>query len=450
MDTHYCGSQNCVDKREKKGSHLEQKLICDEEQGNYGWFCSDEEAGIDSRHDKEWRALAGEGTTFFRSCLNGLNTICGIGILSISYALSEAGWAGLALLFLVAIVCCYTGILLQRCMDTDTNIQTYPDIADRAFGYYGQVILSVFFYLELYLVAIEFLILEGDNLAKLFPSLSFEVAGWTIERTQGFIILSALIILPTAFLRSLDLLAYVSASGILASLVVIASVTSSGLVDGVGFHSKGRALNPSGIPSAISLFAFCYCGHAVFPTICSSMKDRTKFSKVLILSFTISTLIYGSMGILGYLMYGEEVKSQVTLNLPNGKLSSKIAIYTTLINPFTKYALVVTPIASAIEDALPSTKSSRSTNIFMRTLLMASTVTVALTIPLFGDLMTLIGSFLSCTVSLIFPCICYLKLFGISRIYKLELMFICGILGVGSSIAILGSYYSLRQIAENL
>ncbi|ERM94386.1 hypothetical protein AMTR_s00010p00251810 [Amborella trichopoda] len=299
-----------------------------------------------------------KGTTFSKTCFNMLNALSGIGILSISYALSEAGWAGLALLFLVAIVCCYTGILLQRCMDTDTNIQTYPDIADRAFGYYGQVILSVFFYLELYLVAIEFLILEGDNLAKLFPSLSFEVAGWTIERTQGFIILSALIILPTAFLRSLDLLAYVSASGILASLVVIASVTSSGLVDGVGFHSKGRALNPSGIPSAISLFAFCYCGHAVFPTICSSMKDRTKFSKVLILSFTISTLIYGSMGILGYLMYGEEVKSQVTLNLPNGKLSSKIAIYTTLINPFTKYALVVTPIASAIEDALPSTKSS--------------------------------------------------------------------------------------------
>ena len=37
------------------------------------------------------------------------------------------------------------------------------------------------------------------------------------------------------------------------------------------------------------------------------------------------------MAILGYLMYGDDVESQVTLNLPEGKLISKLAIYTALI-----------------------------------------------------------------------------------------------------------------------
>ncbi|KAJ1416268.1 hypothetical protein SESBI_17443 [Sesbania bispinosa] len=42
------------------------------------------------------------------------------------------------------------------------------------------------------------------------------------------------------------------------------------------------------------------------------------------------TLGYAIAAILGYLMFGEEVESQVTLNLQTGKLSSRMAIYTTL------------------------------------------------------------------------------------------------------------------------
>ena len=55
------------------------------------------------------------------------------------------------------------------------------------------------------------------------------------------------------------------------------------------------------------------------------------------------------MAILGYLMYGENLNSQVTLNLPIRKINTKIAIYTTLVNPLAKYAVIITPIADAIE-----------------------------------------------------------------------------------------------------
>ncbi|ERM94385.1 hypothetical protein AMTRI_Chr04g189790 [Amborella trichopoda] len=391
-----------------------------------------------------------EGTTVLRSCLNCLNNLCGVGILSIPYALSEAGWIGLALLFLLAIISCYTGLLIQRCMEKDKSIKTYPDIANRAFGYRGKVIVSVFLYVELYLVAIEFLILEGDNIAKLFPNMSFKVMGWRIEGSKGFTILSSLVILPTVWLRRLGLLAYVSAGGILASLVVVCLVFWVGAVDGVGYHSKGVALIPSGIPTAVSIYAFCYCGHAVFPTICSSMKDRTKFSKVLIICFIVSTLNYGAMGFLGYLMYGEDVKSQITLNLPTEILSSKIAIYTTLINPFTKYALVVTPIAAAIEDALQLSKTNKLVHILLRTSLLVSTLVVALAIPIFGYLMALIGSSLSCTVSLILPCLCYLKFFGTSRAGRVETTLMGGVIVIGALVAILGTYCSLKQIVKQL
>ena len=140
--------------------------------------------------------------------------------------------------------------------------------------------IALFMYLELYLVAVEFLILEGDNMEKLFPNKAFKVAGLKVSGKQGFVLLAALVILPTTWLRSLGPLAYVSAGGVLASMVVVGCVFWAGVVDGVGFHGRGNFLNWSGLPSAISLFTFCYCGHAIFPTLCTSMKDRTQFSKV--------------------------------------------------------------------------------------------------------------------------------------------------------------------------
>ncbi|KAF6148281.1 hypothetical protein GIB67_012056 [Kingdonia uniflora] len=207
-------------------------------------------------------------------------------------------------------------------MNANSIIKTYPDIGEIAFGYKGRVVVSIFMYLELYLVAIQFLILEGDNLDRLFPSMDFEVVGLKIGGKQGFTLLYAFIILPTTWLR----------------------------MDSVHFHERGRLIDWSGMPTTISLFEFCYCGHAVFPTLCTSMKDKSQFPKVLLVCFVLCTINYGSMAVLGYLMYGEGLKSQVTLNIPLGKLSSKVAIYTTLINPFTKYAIMITPIATAIED----------------------------------------------------------------------------------------------------
>ncbi|KAJ4971322.1 hypothetical protein NE237_004421 [Protea cynaroides] len=128
-------------------------------------------------------------------------------------------------------------------------------------------------------------------------------------------------------------------------------------VDNVGFHQRGRLLNWVGLPTAISLYAFCYCCHHVFPNLCTSMKDRSQFSKfsflVLFLPIGVGDLFYSLHPQLwshGYLVYAEDLKSQVTLNLLVGKLCSKIAFYTTLVNPFTKYAIMITPIAAIIEN----------------------------------------------------------------------------------------------------
>ncbi|XP_015956921.1 amino acid transporter AVT1I-like [Arachis duranensis] len=389
------------------------------------------------------------GTSFFKTCFNGLNALSGVGILSMPYAVSQGGWMSLILLLIVATVCWYTGLLLQRCMDAHPLIKSYPDIGEVAFGYKGRTMVAIFMYLELYLVAVEFLILEGDNLEKLFPNMDFKIGSLRIGGKAGFVLLTALAILPTTWLKSLGVLAYISIGGVVASLILIVCVVCVGEVDGVGFHQKGDMIHWKRLPSSVSLFAFCYCGHAVFPTLRNSMKDRTQFYKVLIICFITSTITYGSMATIGYKMFGEHVNSQVTLNLPTKKISTKIAIYTTLINPFSKYAVIITPIANAVEETLFLYKG-RPIAILIRTTIVLSTLLVALFVPFFGYVMAFIGAFLSVTCSWILPCLCYLKMNKAAQKFGIELVIIIGILFTGSIIALLGTYISVTQIVSHI
>jgi len=148
-------------------------------------------------------------------------------------------------------------------------------------------------------------------------------------------------------------------------------------------------------------------------------------------------------------MFGKSLSSQVTLNLPSNRFASNVAIYTTLINPFTKFALLITPIAEAIEDKLHVGKN-RTISIFIRTALVVSTTIVALAVPFFAYVVALTGSFLSSTVTMLLPCACYLKISSrTSRTLRLELVVCLGIIMIGAGVIVVGTYSSLKQIIHS-
>ncbi|CAN6270479.1 unnamed protein product [Urochloa humidicola] len=407
--------------------------------------------GTSSNTDPPPSSSSSSKTGFLKTCFNGINALSGIGLLSIPYALSQGGWSSLAIFLAIAVICCYTGILLQRCMDASPLVSTYPDIGALAFGRRGRLAVAAFMYLELYLVAVDFLILEGDNLQKLFPVGGFRVGSLHVGAKQGFVLAATLAVLPTTWFSSLGVLAYAAGAGALASVVLIAAVVWVAVFDGVGFHERGRLVHWAGMPSAVSLYSFCFSGHAVFPMIYNGMKDRKKFPMVLFICFVVSTLSYGFMGVIGYLMYGDALMSQVTLNLPAGKASSKVAIYTTLVNPLTKYALVIAPIAEALEAALGVGKS-RILRVLVRTALVVGTAVVALAVPFFADVVALTGALLSCTATMLLPCLCYLRVRAKVgyRKWWVETAACVVIVVVGAAIVVLGTYSSVKQIVQRL
>ncbi|BAS93631.1 Os05g0364700 [Oryza sativa Japonica Group] len=135
----------------------------------------------------------------------------------------QGGWLSLALFAMVGAICFYTGNLIDRCMCADRCVRSYPDIGYLAFGAYGWTTIGLVMYVELYLVAISFLILEGDNLDKLLPSTVVEILGYQVHGKQLFVLATAAVILPMTWLKNLSMLTYVSVVGLISSVALTGS-----------------------------------------------------------------------------------------------------------------------------------------------------------------------------------------------------------------------------------
>lgn len=149
----------------------------------------DSDSIINTRHTNPNVNL--NGLTLLTAAVFIVGEMSGTGVLSLPKALLQSGWSGLAVILISCVLSAYCGIRLSSCwmiiLNKNESMRQgirdpYPTIAYEAAGKIGRYLVLVVSYLQLFGVAVIFILIAGHNfrsvLETLIPSLHF--CDWTI------------------------------------------------------------------------------------------------------------------------------------------------------------------------------------------------------------------------------------------------------------------------------
>ncbi|OZJ03327.1 hypothetical protein BZG36_04222 [Bifiguratus adelaidae] len=363
-------------------------------------------------------------STFAQSIFNSVNILIGIGILSLALGIRCGGWViGMTIFVYCCLLTNYTAKLLARCLDYGAGGNTYGDMGYIAFGDRGRWLVSILFLTELCTSSIALVVLLGDALVALFPTVPMST----------FRLISLFILTPLTFLP-VRKLSYTSLLGIISAACLVIVV----VVDGLTKEERPGSLRdpmptdiwPSDwttVPLSFGLIMAGFAGHAVFPTVYRDMEEPKHYKTMVNWTYIVTTLVYFCMAACGYLMFGSTVMQEITQNIMStpgyNPTLNRMAVSLIAVNPIAKYALTLNPVNLTWELALFGQEridawcnNGRGRRTFLRVIgriaISSLVVGIATVYPGFDKVMALLGAFFSFMISGIFPIVCHLRLFS--------------------------------------
>ncbi|EGW30222.1 uncharacterized protein SPAPADRAFT_63841 [Spathaspora passalidarum NRRL Y-27907] len=368
--------------------------------------------------------LAGQSTAP-QTIFNSVNVLIGVGLLALPVGIMKAGWIlGIPILVLCGLTTYWTACLLSKAMDTDYTIMTYADLGYAAYGSTAKLIISLLFSVDLLGAGVSLIVLFSDSLYALLGDDQI----WT--RTT-FKLISFLVLTPFTFVP-LPILSIISLFGILSTISITILVMICGFLKptspGSLLQIMPTNLWPQSIPDfllAIGILMAPFGGHAIFPNLKSDMRHPYKFNKTLRYTYFITLITDCSMGVLGFLMFGNKCSNEITntLLLTPGYpvwcyplISGLICII-----PLAKTPLNAKPIISTLDVLLGVNNITTSSfrkglnsigKFFIRVGVNAVFVILAILFPEFDKIIGMLGASICFIICIILPCTFYLKLCG--------------------------------------
>lgn len=149
-------------------------------------------------------------STLPQTVFNSVNVLIGVGLLSLPLGLKYSGWlVGMIFLVSAAVTTRYTAAVLAKCLDVNTSLIGFADIAYEAFGEKIRVATGFLFTLELVAACVALVVLFADSLDALIP-------GWGVIEWK---LLCGVILVPLSFVP----LRYLSVTSVLGIICCLGS-----------------------------------------------------------------------------------------------------------------------------------------------------------------------------------------------------------------------------------
>ncbi|RLV90251.1 Vacuolar amino acid transporter 4 [Spathaspora sp. JA1] len=157
--------------------------------------------------------------------------------------------------------------------------------------------------------------------------LSFIKQYWTSPppwiNHANIVIIQCVFLIPLVLIRNLTKLSFVS---FISSIFIIVGLLIIFWYSGLNLYLNGIGpnisnFNPTSWTMLIGVAVTSFEGIGLILPIESSMKQPEKFPMVLSISMAVITVIFVAIGTLGYVSFGEKIKSIIILNLPQNSIA---------------------------------------------------------------------------------------------------------------------------------
>lgn len=370
--------------------------------------------------------------------------IMGLGVLQLAYMLRQGGWLCLVLMLVCAVGANYTGKLLVRCCYDEAGHRvhsSYREIGFAAFGGAGRACARTFENMTLFGVSALFLILAGKFLEELIGL--FETRVWIAFA-------AAAVSIPVAAFRSISELNFISFIGVATVVSVVVAVVVEALMAGFGDpdrHVRTDVVVPAGLFPAFSAMALAFGCHAGLPTVEKSMRECRRFPLSFDLAFLLVLMAYLPVAVIGYAIYGDQVYSPILCSLPRTNWVQYVSKAFVAIHVILTYPVLMTLFVGELEAGLglePGVSAYLPKRTCLRLACVAATLGVAVFVPYFSDMMSLIGAICVVMTTFIMPAVFFIKLRAVGFAQQLLPVLVA----VGGSIG--GTVGAVQAAAELL
>eukprot|EP01065_Artemidia_motanka_P017845 TRINITY_DN21248_c0_g1_i1.p1 TRINITY_DN21248_c0_g1~~TRINITY_DN21248_c0_g1_i1.p1 ORF type:complete len:623 (+),score=212.63 TRINITY_DN21248_c0_g1_i1:89-1957(+) len=236
----------------------------------------------------------------------------GAAIFSLSAAYTYSGAVvGTLIILGGAVVCVHCMLLLVECKQKlgDSKVQTYGEVAWRAFGKVGRRMVCIF------------LVVTQLGFCCVYFQFAGGMLGAVLPGGQRFWMMSLL--LPACllcFLPSMKRLIPAAVFATVATIVALCAVSGYSLgklKDNGVAESTTAVVSPFLWPVCIGNVVSAFEGIGLVLPIENSMRDKESFPRLLVISFCFITFLYISIAAAGYAAYGTTLAGSIITVLPH-------------------------------------------------------------------------------------------------------------------------------------
>lgn len=383
------------------------------------------------------------------------------------------------------------------------RLSDYPAIGEAAYGASGRILVQVFHKSTLVGVTTIFLILAGKFLMEgiggsgegFVPNLGTpeDASEW---QTRWTLVTAGIVAIPVTLIPNMSEMHSLAAFGLLCTILCVVEIVvfsflfkqikqetldQYNLPAPTNFNSThfGKSVshsyfNINEFPTSFAAITLSFGGHAVFPSIEKHMEDPNQnFNKTFNFAYIVLLGVYLLAAIFGYLTFGDITYSPILCNFPRdtSTMLGAITATTKLMIAFhvmSAYPILMNVVCIELEQAFGIGGNNRGNEIaeedvnqsvkmckarfarfFLRISLVVLTCFIAVMVPYFPDVMSLVGAMCLTMIVFVLPIAFSFKLRGdkmtiLEKVWGLCIMF-CGSIG-----GVIGTIQAFQSIASKL